>query len=396
MPRARAFFVAGLDMHSMRTLIRAASFFAIALAAGSAFADKIALLPSRGANASVDPAAVAALDIELAKDLLALGHSVVPAPEVAAAIKRTVQDGVADTAEEYKAVGAATKADWVVVGTIEPAVGTARVELTAYLMSMGRVEAVAREVEKARSEEQEKEMLAVLVQPQGIGVGDFPWEKRAPLKVPQPEPPPAQQTKVVAPPPPPEAPARDVVSMDYMSTTDDVWPAYGNKRVMLAALQGFSVPAVKPKGATGSGFAMVIDARGGTTIGDRGFEIFADLGGNAFGPKAIFLDGGARWMFTPSMHRMGDHYAAGSWFVGPEIDLGAFFELPPPAVTLSNGTTLSASTNTRFVVGGSIDFVLAASKTFALDASIGNLRFIPSSEGSLLLFGATLGAQLRL
>src|SRR5262245_29038434 len=139
------------------------------LAAAPALADRVLLLPARGTPD--DPAASNALEVELAQALAALGHSAVPAPEAKAALA-AVQDGVADAADEYRAVAAATKADWVLGGSIEPAVITARVELVAYLASMGRVESVAREVQRAQSGPQVQEMVAVLLRPEGIGAGE--------------------------------------------------------------------------------------------------------------------------------------------------------------------------------------------------------------------------------
>src|SRR4051812_28818471 len=95
-----------------------ASSLAIAtlLAAPAAWADRVALLPSRGGGA--DPAARPALDADLARGLAALGHTLVPPVEVAQALVASVTDGVADTPDEYRALGAATRADWVLVGSV--------------------------------------------------------------------------------------------------------------------------------------------------------------------------------------------------------------------------------------------------------------------------------------
>jgi hypothetical protein len=173
---------------------------ALLLAAPAAWADRVAMLPSRGGD---DTGARTTLDSDLAKGLAALGHTLVPAPELAAAVKAKVADGVADTQEEYRAVGNATRADWVLVGSVEPAVSTSRVELTACLVKAGRVEAVAREVAKAKEPAQVQEMLAVLVRPEGIGAGALPWETQGP---PPPTPPPAAPPAAPEPPPPPAVP----------------------------------------------------------------------------------------------------------------------------------------------------------------------------------------------
>ena len=77
---------------------------AVLLAAPSAFADRVALLPSHGGP---NPDARAALDGELARGLTALGHTVVAANAAASG----VLDGVADTPEEYRRLGQVCPAD---------------------------------------------------------------------------------------------------------------------------------------------------------------------------------------------------------------------------------------------------------------------------------------------
>src|SRR5262249_9402002 len=95
----------------------ALSLAAVLLLASPARADRVALLPS----GSEDPAATTPLDVDLTRALVALRHDVVPANDVAAAVQKSAADGVADTPDEYRAVGAITKADWVVVATTQPA-----------------------------------------------------------------------------------------------------------------------------------------------------------------------------------------------------------------------------------------------------------------------------------
>ena len=212
---------------------------AIALGASPALADRILVLPARGAGD--DGAARSTLELELATGLTRLGHTLVPQEEVRLALGM-VADGVADTADEYRAVGAAAKADWVVAGSVEPAVTTERVELSACLVSMGRLESVAREVERARSAEQVGEMLAVLVRPEGIGAGELPWERPTGTPAAVAGTPPAQ-VQVAAPPPalPPQVPEErregELVHMDYMLSSEDVWPPYSTGRRGLLAPQ---------------------------------------------------------------------------------------------------------------------------------------------------------------
>jgi hypothetical protein len=47
------------------------------------------------------------------------------------------------------------------------------------------------------------------------------------------------------------------------------------------------------------------------------------------------------------------------------------------------------------MVGGSIDVVGAYSTRMSLDLSLGNVRYVPTRQGALLLAGATLGFSLR-
>jgi len=376
------------------------------LAASQAWADRIALLPSRG---GADPAARTALDGDLAKGLAALGHTLVAGPEVQAAIISHVTDGVADTQEEYKAVGAATHADWVLVGTVEPAVTTSRVELTACLISRGRVEDVAREVDKTKEQPQVQEMLAVLLRPEGIGSGALPWESLNPAPPPPAPPPPAPPPAPVAPPAPPPAPEPPPVPpvdgkahVAYpLGSSGDVWPAYsGGRRGFVSAIAGFSIPAVRPlpPGVSApSGLAFTGALRGGVALGDFGLEPFAELGGNLSGPGALWLAAGLRWMLSPTIKRGSDGVLAGvPFFIGPEILGGTFIQLPSSSQAAGkNGDTYSSPAVGRGLLGAAVDLSFALSPAFSLEAQLGNLRWSPGGSGALLLAGATLGATVR-
>jgi hypothetical protein len=368
----------------------------ILLAAPAALADRIALLPSRGGT---DPGARSALDGELAKGLSALGHTLVPAPEIATAIKAQVSDGVADTKEEYAAVGAVTHAEWVIVGSVDPAVSTARVELTACLVGSGRVEVVAREVEKAKEPVQVQEMLAVLVRPEGIGAGALPWETQGPPPAAPAAPPPPSP---VPPPAPAVPPVDGKAHMKYpLGSGRDVWPPYsGGKRGFVSAAVGFALPVVRPApppGVTSSGISFVGALRGGYAVGDLGFEPFAELGGNLFGPRALWLDAGARWMLSPTLRRGPDGVLAGvPFFLGPELLVGAFILLPPGSkIDSVTETVYSSSSSARALLGASLDLSFALAPAFSLEAQLGNLRFVPGGSGAILLAGATLGANVR-
>ncbi|MFT3773834.1 MAG: hypothetical protein QM820_51345 [Minicystis sp.] len=385
-----------------RRLASASALFAVLLAAPLAWADRIALLPSRG---GADPAARAALDADLGRGLAALGHTLVPGPEVSAAITTNVTDGVADTQEEYRAVGAATRADWVLVGTVDPAVTTERVEITASLIKLGRVESVAREVEKARAQPQVQEMLAVLVRPEGIGAGALPWERINPA-APPPPPAPVLPPPPQAPPPPPPPPAVPPVDgrahVNYpLGTPGDTWPPYtGGKRGFIGATLGFSLPVVRPAPPAGvsppRGTSLVGAVRGGYAVTDLGLEPFAELGGNLAGPRALWIAAGARWMFAPALSRGPDGVLAGApFYIGPEILVGGFFQLGASAIDSKNLGSFSSEAAAHPILGLSLDLAYALAPSFQLEAGLGNLRWVPVEGGSLLVLGATLGASIR-
>lgn len=370
----------------MRHPLAASLAAALLLAAPGAWADRVALLPVRGALAA-----------PVEKALAAMGHTLVPAAEVAAAVKAKVVDGVADTQEEYRAVGAATRADWVIAGSLDPAVTTEHVELTACLVKAGRVESVAREVEKAREERQLREMVVALVRAEGIGSGALPWERIDPAKappLPEPKAPPAPKT--------PEVPAVEGrARIAYpVGASGEAWPPYsGGKRGFLGLTGGFSLPVLRPPVPSGAtlplGLAMVGAVRGGYAVGDLGFEPFAELGGNLAGPGAIWVAGGARFLFAPLMKRGADGVRGGApFYVGPELLAGGFFQLGKSALT-TDLQSYAASGSARAVVGASLDLAYALAPWMALEADLGNLRVIPGGGGVLITVGATLAANLR-
>jgi hypothetical protein len=148
--------------------------------------------------------------------------------------------------------------------------------------------------------------------------------------------------------------------------------------------------------AAGSGASFTGALRGGYAIGDSGFEPFAEFGGNLVGPQALWIAGGARFLFSPSLARGSDGgYRGGPFFLGPELLIGAFVKLPGADVVGANGTIYSSKSEAHPVLGAAFDLAFALSSSFQLEAQLGNLRWIPASGGSLLLVGATLGGSLR-
>jgi hypothetical protein len=167
----------------------------------------------------------------------------------------------------------------------------------------------------------------------------------------------------------------------------------GGKRGFFAASIGFGMPAARPTpppGVTSSGAAFVGGVRAGYAVGDLGFEPFAELGGNLAGPHALWVDAGARWMLSPTMRRGKDGVLGGvPFFMGPEIVVGAFVELPSTSGNYSTPATARAH------LGLGLDLAFALSQSFSLEARLGNLRWVPGGDGSILLAGAELGATVR-
>jgi len=384
---------------SRRLLPSAAALAAALLCVHAAQADRVAVLPARGGT---DDAARQAAQADIVRGLAAAGHTAVPESEVSATLW-AVLDGVPDTADEYRTVGTATKADWVLVGLVEPAVTTHHVEIFAFHAATGRVESVAREIEPGKSAPQIQEMLAVLVRPEGIGAGELPWERAAPPPPPQPEksatavavtPPPAQK--------PPETPAAappaGKVHMDYLLGSHDVWPPYsGGKRSVLSVTQGFAVAVARSEGATGSGASYVGALRLGYAF-DSGFEPFLQAGTNLFGPPASWVDLGLRVMFTPSVHRVGRSLYGASIHFGVEGTLGAFIRPGSDPVPGPDGSIYMRPDQTNVSLGLAGTVIVGLTPSIQLEAQVGNLRWVPAQdadEGTLFLMGATLGAGLR-
>jgi hypothetical protein len=377
------------------------------LSAAPALADRVVVLPSQG---GADSAARAQLDAELVQSLSALGHTAVSSTETLAALAR-VADGSADTPEEYAIIAGATQASWVVGGRVEPAVATQHVELAAYLASMQRVESVAREVDRSRSGVEVQEMVAVLLRPEGVGVGALPWEQApAPPRPPpqQPPPPPQQQPlppppgpspwQMSPPPPPPPSVRRDQIGMSYVASgKESVWPPYAaGRRIFVNVNIGFAAAVGQPEGATGGASSFVGALRGGYAVGDAGIELFGQLGGNLFGPPALWLDAGGRWMLTPIKSRGADGRATGFAFhVGPELHAGLFMRLGAGTVTGPGGVVYESRSSAHASFGAALDLVLAFSPAFRLEAQVGNFRVVPTGDGAIVTLGMTAGASLR-
>ncbi len=380
------------------------------LAASPALADRVVVLPSQGTAA---PALRLGLDQDLMRGAASLSHSIASEVEAQAALVR-VADGSADTPEEFATVANALRANWILAARLEPATATARVEIAAYLASLGRVESVARDVDPARQAEQIQEMLAVLLRPEGIGVGALPWEQALPPSPPPPAIPPPPLPPPPSPgppqnpwnmgpflppppPPPPSPPATNEVTLSYLggSRQTVVNPYTAGKPVFLSALIGFSSAASSPGRVSASAAAFVGALRGGYAIGASGLELFAGLAGNLGGPPALWIDLGGRWMFSPTIRAGSDGRKEGfSFHVGPEVFLGPFVRLGS-TITGPDGRTYEGQSSGHFSIGAALDLAVGISPQLRIDAQIGNLRFVPTDEGTIVLMGGTIGTTYR-
>ncbi len=189
--------------------------------------------------------------------------------------------------------------------------------------------------------------------------------------------------------------------MAYPLGRHDVWPAYsGGNRPFFGAIVGVAGPVARPtiqgaKLSIGSGASLVGGLRGGYALGDSGLEVFGDFAGNLFGPKALWLDAGARWMWNPLLKTSADGKRSSPLFVGPELSLGMFVRLPGAEIVGVNGASYSAPTEVHAQLGAAIDVAYALSPNIQLEAQLGNLRWVPGGSGSILLMGMTAGGVYR-
>jgi hypothetical protein len=179
-----------------------------------------------------------------------------------------------------------------------------------------------------------------------------------------------------------------------------VWPPYsGGKRGFIRAGLGFSLPAVQPTvGGTTLPRTVAVTgaARGGVALTDLGLELFADLGGNLKGTRALWLDVGARWMFAPAMSRGPDGVRSGvPFFLGPELLFGGFFQLGSSSIDPMTLKPYSVGGASHPMLGLGLDLAYAIAPSFQLEVGLGNLRWVPVSGGSVLSLGAELGATVR-
>ncbi len=335
---------------------------AVLLVATPAFADKVLVLPLQ----SVGSATSTQLDQVRAATRTAvvdLSHTIATDAEVVTA-QVAVTDGVADTSGEYRAAGRASSSDWTVGGRVEEHGKTYRLELEACQISTGRVESLAREIDPPHATTQIREMLAILVRPQGIANADIPWERGGPSPAPKEEPPPppapAAPKPPPAPPPPPRPPA--------------IRHRYAENQPWGLGLVGGAMGALhRPSNAVGSSASGTL---GGTFAyafsSVPGLELRADGIGTIAGPKSLNLEAGARWAFplVPSVRL----------FAGPEAELGTF-------------VTFAGDKTARFLLHGAAFVALGIGENVQLELA-GDVDYAAGSA-PLVLGGGALRALVR-
>jgi hypothetical protein len=338
---------------------------AVWLLAGSALADKVAVLPFLGASGATS------VDLDAARNatrgaVTGLSHTLPSDAEMLTA-QMSSTDGVADTGQEYRAAGRASTSDWTVVGHVEARGATYHLELEVCQVQSGRIESLAREITPAQANAQIGEMLVLLLRPEGLANATIPWERAAstappgvsPVPAPKdtpphpsPEPPPPQ-----GPPPPPAV--RHVYAENHPF-------AIG---VFMSVLSAFSRPA----DATGSPTAALIGATAAYAFqGAPGLELRADVDAAGAGPRSFTVDAGARYAIpiVPSVRL----------FAGPEATLGGFF-------------ASGADKTPRALLQGAAFVALGLGERVQLEV-VGNLAYAAGSP-PLALGGGTVRALVR-
>ena len=356
---------------------RLASAFACALSfvALPALADKVALLAPTGGDTPQDDAK---LLLDLSGGITSLGHTLVSDSDVKAAIAAD-PTLAARTPDALNALGKKLGADWVISATDTPAVATVRVEIGASYLTASRFQLVGREVHRDKSTSEVREMLVVLLRPEGVGTGALPWE-----------------TAPVVPPPKPHEPELKVQVTKPEPSKPPPLPAkpsepYGGRHVgFLSAGLGVDGLVKRPKGATGSAASLVGVVRGGVAIGATGLEPYAQLGGHLAGASALWVEAGLRWMAIPVLH---DEGGVGL-HIGPSLH-GGVFVVPGHTATGPDGRTYATSSQTTGTLAGAIDVALRFAGRVQLDAQLGEVRWAPLSQGSTVSVGGNLTAGAR-
>ncbi|MFO0555020.1 MAG: hypothetical protein U0271_41970 [Polyangiaceae bacterium] len=351
-----------------------------------AFADLVAIVPAHGGESTADDVA---LTKTIAATLDSMGHKVTPDADVGRVLGKRMKSTDL-TPEDAKAIGADLGVDWVFVPVQTPGAPTFRLEIGASSLAAKRYEVVARDVARDKKDDQIREMLVVLMRPEGVGTGALPWETG--LNNPTPDPPattvPTDTPKTEEPEAPLDA-GKTRVTM--LATKADVAHPYGADRYFFISVGvGFDALAIRPEGATGSPVSMLGAIRvGGLIPPTQGLEVFAEVGGHLVNAPALYFGGGVRYMFTPVIH---DNRAF-AFHIGPSARFDGYVRFGRRVEETTGAVEFDGEVAPSFV--GSLEMTLGIAPIAQLDINLGELRWIGLDGADLFSAGATVGSSLR-
>lgn len=328
---------------------------ALALSAGSALAERVANVHPRGDAKADDRARVEKASEDAIRGL---GHTPASAQEIVDG--EAAAGALVGTSAGLVAVGKTTGSEWVVEAVVSPTPGGLRVELKACQVSTGRVESAARELDlRGDLVAQIREVLALLLRPQGIADDPLPWLGATPVKPPEKTPEPKKPVPTPGAPATPRAPP----------------PEYGRPGALFVGLGGGAYDVVaRPDGARGGRVEGAWALEAGFSIPSmQRLELLGRVGGYFGDAGAVRVEAGARYMLP----------IVGAFAIGAAANVGVL------AATTSSGTV-------RFTMGASPVFAFTLSRTFQLDVSLPSVRVAPGSSGTLVFVGGELALIARL
>jgi hypothetical protein len=312
-----------------------------------ALADKIATLHALGSAPRAEKTSIRSATETGAKGL---GHDAIPESDVLQG--EGAAGDKAGTSEGMIAIGKTTGADWVIEPHVASSDAGTRVELKVCQVATGRVETLARDLDpKQDPAVQMREMLALMLRPQGVGDDPLPWEKKGPAAPPPKEVLPKEKPKPTAPAAPPL-----------------IWGEHG--KFSLGAAGGFGVIGVRDDRAVGRRTFGAWTVHANVALPNvRGVELTFRVGLMHGQGGAIIGDVGARYMFPLSR-----------FAIGAGANIGGFgaFESGIAGVSLGLDPTVS----------------LALMKNVQLELAWKN-RYVPTKETSLLFTSAELAILAR-
>lgn len=344
-------------MSSFARTPRVAFAVALTLLTSVALADKVATLHSKGTAPLADRTSMRTATELAAKGL---GHVTVEEADVLQG-EGAAGDKIG-TSAGLVAVGKTTGADWVVVPSVASNVYGTHVELTACQVATGRVETLARDLDpKIEPTQQMREMLALLLRPQGVGDDPLPWEKDKKLPGATSASASASTSASVPPPPLPPPPTPPVV--------------YGDGGKVALGVGGGAYDLVaRPEQATGKRFAWSWSLDTAFTITRvPHLEVLARFGG-VHGPgNALHGEVGARYFVVQT----------GRLAFGPELFLGGFGQL-------------GGAKTMQLLVSAAPSLGIALTHSVQLDFDLGRVMVATGAgAGSVVLFGGEAAILAR-